>query len=133
METDHQVLQFTEAEWEAETCACSERSLSSPIPYIGHPLGLDISEVMFFSSASFKAFILMYQESMLVHTHIVNIILSTDAGPTTYQLRDFEKVIQSHKPHFSLVCKRKKIISNTRWLLRSNKATMVKLLCLPET
>ena len=65
---------------------------------------------------------------MLVHTPIVNIILSPDAGPTTYQLRDFEKVIHSHKPHFSLVCKRKKIISNTRWLLRSNKATMVKLL-----
>lgn len=109
-------------------CASSERSLSSPIPYIRHPLGLDISEVMFFSSARFKAFILMYQESMLVHTPIVNIILSPDAGPTTYQLHDFEKVIQSYKPHFSLVCKRKKIISNTRWFLRSNKATMVKLL-----
>ena len=84
---------------------------------------------MFFSSARFKAFILMYQESMLVHRFIVNIILSPDAGPTTHQLCDFEQVIQSHEPHFSLICKRKKIISNTRWLLRSKKATMVKLLC----
>lgn len=67
-------------------CACSERSLSSPIPYIGHPLGLDISEVMFFSSARCKAFILMYQESMLVHTLIVNIILSPDADLTTKSL-----------------------------------------------
>ena len=65
---------------------------------------------MFFSSARFKAFILMYQESMLVHRFIVNIILSPDAGPTTHQLCDFEQVIQSHEPHFSLICKRKKII-----------------------
>ena len=63
----------------------------SLIPYSlhSHPLGLDISDVMFFSSARFKAFILMYQESMLVHTLIVNIILSPDAGLTTKSLMWF--------------------------------------------
>lgn len=61
---------------------------------------------------------------MLVHRFIVNIILSPDAGPTTYTVVILSRCYSLTNLAFLLSVEEENI-RFTRWLLRSKKATMV--------